>query len=73
MVQIALFYAANFGDDLPNLLYLLLSLIVMIPAVHVWGHQEFCWYVYGGTYTQSISHFFGETGEFVSVSWMTPG
>jgi hypothetical protein len=55
----------RFIQNFPNLLYILLSLIVIIPAVHVWGHQEFCWYVYGGAYTQSIGHFFGETAEFV--------
>jgi hypothetical protein len=35
----------RFIQNFPDLLYLLLSLIVIIPAVHVRGHQEFCWYV----------------------------
>jgi hypothetical protein len=55
----------RFLQNFPELLYLLLSLIVIIPAVHVRGHQEICWYVYSGAYTQSVGHFFGETAEFV--------
>jgi hypothetical protein len=49
----------------PELLFMLLAVIVVIPAVHVCGHQESCWYLYRGTYMNCVRHFFGETVEYV--------
>jgi hypothetical protein len=52
-------------QNYPELLFMLLAVIAIVPAVHVRGHQEYCWYVYGGAYKDCVGHFFGETAEYV--------